>query len=103
MILFWIDCTNDVPHVDQVRDVVAPVEEGPVHEVLGVLDEHLLEDLGAGGGDDGVGAAVPAHDPPPHPAHLLSKLLHPVPICLEVILHYDIIQHILSLTCLADN
>ena len=75
------------PHVDQVRDVVAPVQKGSVYKVLCVLDEHLLEDLGASGGDDRVGAPVPAHDPSSHGANLFPKLLHPGPVCLEIILH----------------
>ena len=91
-------------HVDEVRDVVAAVQQGTVHEVLRVLDEHLqsgrgqddgdgeaaghlLEYLGAGGGDDGVGAAVPAHDAPAQPAHLLPVLLHPLPVGRQVIRH----------------
>ena len=51
---------------------------------------HLLEYLGAGGGDDGVGAAVPAHDAPAQPPHLLPVLLHPLPVGRQVIIHCSI-------------
>ena len=36
------------PHVDEVRDVVAAVQQGTVHEVLRVLDEHLQSGRGQG-------------------------------------------------------
>jgi hypothetical protein len=58
---------------DQVRNVVAAVDHGPIDEVLAILDQHLLQEIRVGDVDDGVGAAVPAQDLPALP-NRLSKL-----------------------------